>query len=80
MIVKNPRKIHDEVRKFILSNLEDLCREKLEWSNTGILPSGKFREAASMLTYSDFHQLRIVDDILYHCVLEKIVRESKNVP
>lgn len=59
--IENMQKRMKEMDQLVADNLEQVCREILEWHDTAILPDGVFRKASSLLNGLTEHQHGIVE-------------------
>lgn len=59
--IENMQKRMKEMDQLVADNLEQVCREILEWHDTAILPDGVFRKASSLLNGLTEHQHAIVE-------------------
>ena len=69
----SPLDILHSTTSFIKTNLATCCRELVEFRRTGVLPSGRVREAATMLTYVPGSQrLTVAQSIVTAAALEQV--------
>ena len=54
----------EEAKCFIRDNLEECCRELLEWHDTAILCTGKVREAAKKCSFAGRDALALAEGLI----------------
>lgn len=72
----NPRDIMAQARAMAEAHLPAIARELLDWSNTGLLTDGWFRQVAVVLAPLSSHHdpLGMAERVVRRVMLEKIAR------
>lgn len=63
--------------RYCNDNIGDLCREILQWHDTGILKDGKVRKLAHMLSYVPaYDRLKVAESMISTLAMESIIHNE----
>lgn len=69
----------EEAKKFVSDNLEECCRELLEWHDVGVLKDGKIRELANLCSFADYMKFNVAENLVKRAALEHICDLKKEI-
>lgn len=62
----------EEAKRFVKDNLEECCRELIEWHDTSILCDGKVREVAKLCSFAGRDALPVAESLIKMAAYERI--------
>lgn len=62
----------EEAKRFAKDNLEECCRELIEWHDSSVLRDGKVRELAKILSFTGHVTLSVAESLIKRVAYEHI--------